>query len=735
MNLEVHEEVKPTSKLAIEDEATIKANSQAEQLEMTSESISDQTLESKLEHTSGKYLEDGKENNEEDATLASENEIKNNENQNETTKNTILTGEAALVMEKENEIGQVSYELKDKSRPNQTNEKIGYSKPIPTQVTEEKAESQIQIKQDAENLSCSSKASIIIETSKLEIHEQTIKFIGDVKDEASKDKTILDLEDSKEAVAINEVRDKQIISTSLLKDYIFQQSLSLLTKVLIKQIKRSSSRPVELHETINSVEDAKFITDSLIVKDETFTISNEDSETIASEFETKENPVTEENIIKANADKETVRLDKSLEDDSAKTTYDSIMSSIEQDVVARSDESRGLELAHYDSQEQSEDDTWLSQNDKDTEDPEVLPSVEKDDRESVDRSIEEVIVIDDQKHEKDLDHETEIRIADIMSNVKCLEIESPSFDTKEAMEFINQENQKEQKKEADESTEDVIPIEDVKTSTKEPVVGGVNLGVPSVMDTTADEANKNVEVDEANEHLESTCDQSKPAEEDSGIKQESLELNEPGALVTAATEILKISRKDVTDDLLKVSQSHLKIQKYEVSAYTVDEHQSPKESHLSKSTESKMLTENLDSSLEQGETIAKLLVLDLKADSTSCTDTQCSNIVLRDQKEKSKSVEPAKFKMANMLHEPAKENAQVAEKLIGEKDSALTEDQQMDKEEIGAKTDEEDDEKMGSCSDVPVLVEASKDRDAKVKKNLIIYCQGLVQRSSIRSPR
>ncbi|KAK9067321.1 hypothetical protein SSX86_014647 [Deinandra increscens subsp. villosa] len=387
------------------------------------------------------------------------------------------------------------------------------------------------------------------------------------------------------------------------------------------------------------------------------------------------------------------------------------------------------ELVNCDSQEPSEDNTLLSQSDKNTEEPDVLSSVEKDVINGVDERSEEALIIDVQKHEKDLDHEPEVRIADVVSNVESPEIEPPCLHTKEApSEFIKQEDQREQKK-ADDSIEAVIPVEDVKTSTRD-------LEVPSAMDATADKPNnKTVEVHEAGKELlkdseshESTFDLSKPVEESSGLKQEPLEVDAPEILGTTATKDLKISQKYVTDDLIKESQTHPEIQKYEAPAYTVDKQQSPNEPHPK---ENKTLTEKIGSSYEQGEPIAESSIPEasnLKVDKASGTDTQSSKTFFIDQKEKSESVEPAKFKMDDVLHEPAKGNSEAAKNLTGEKDSGLTKDQQVDKEEIGesgVKTEEEyedededneDDEKMGSISDAPVMVEASKDMEVKAHK-------------------
>ncbi|XP_022038191.1 uncharacterized protein LOC110940930 [Helianthus annuus] len=125
------------------------------------------------------------------------------------------------------------------------------------------------------------------------------------------------------------------------------------------------------------------------VTDETITEikkSNEESEIVASEFKKLEDTVTE-------------TLDEPHTDDSGKTTYDSILSS---EIVTEA-----AKIVPEASPEM-----LLAK----PEDPEVLPSVEKD-------------VTDVRKHEKDLGHETEVKIADVVSNVECSEIETRHFDT------------------------------------------------------------------------------------------------------------------------------------------------------------------------------------------------------------------------------------------------------------------------------------------------------------------
>ncbi|KAM0003847.1 hypothetical protein Hdeb2414_s0266g00852431 [Helianthus debilis subsp. tardiflorus] len=432
-----------------------------------------------------------------------------------------------------------------------------------------------------------------------------------------------------------------------IKDIINEEAklTQLTSDTDVFQIERSSSRTDELLETKDSVEDtkdAKFTARNLGVTDETITEikkSNEDSEIVASEFKKLEDTVTE---------KEKETLDEPHTDDPEKTTYDSILSSgIATEAAKIVPECINAPAILTDTLPEASPEMLLAKpEDKITEDPEVLPSVEKD-------------VTDVQKHEKDLDHETEVKIADVVSNVECSEIEPRHFDT-------NQVNQKDQKKEADESIKDVIPAEDVKTSTRELEVGSVDLEVPSVIDATADNTNyKTLEVHEAgllkdDRHLESACDQSKSIEEGSGIKQEPLKLDASETLGTAAAEDLKISQKYVPDDL---SQTHPEVQNREVPACTVDK-QSPKES-----TEIKILTEKMDSSDEQAEPVAKSLV------------PEAGNL---------------------------KVNTTVS----------------VEKEESGVKTDEEDeeeedheeDEKTGSCSDAPVMVEASQDMEVKAHK-------------------
>ncbi|XP_076929586.1 uncharacterized protein LOC143594057, partial [Bidens hawaiensis] len=182
-------------------------------------------------------------------------------------------------------------------------------------------------------------------------------------------------------------------------------------------------------------------------------------------------------------DKEKETLNKPQADDSAKTTYDSTLSSTkpteDSKIVPECREVSAILTNNL--PKASPEILSAKHEDKITEDPKVLPSLEKDGR-------------DLQKHEKDLDYESEVRIADVVNNV---------------------ENQKEQKKETHESIEAVDPVEDVKTSTRELDVGSVDLEAPSVIDATADKANKKT----AEVPLESTCGPSTPIEESSGVKQ------------------------------------------------------------------------------------------------------------------------------------------------------------------------------------------------------------------------
>ncbi|XP_035833421.1 titin isoform X13 [Helianthus annuus] len=695
-NREIHGELEPTYEPVIEEQVTIETKPQLEQSDITSENITnDQTSESKLEHTSAKDTE-------EDDRLAPEIETKGIENLHETTKNIILTDEeVAVETEKEKERNEIEKQVSDTeldSTPTPVqkelaNEQIEYSKPIPVgniEVTEVKAESQIEVEntQAAEDLSCLSKASSVTEKSKAEIREdpqQTITVIGEVKDdivdEASEEKIAPVLEDSKASerqVNLPEIESTDTPSngrdTMKLEEDVscktretIEEQIALTSQLADREIleekddkpisERSSSRTDELLGTKDSVEDtkdAKFTAENLSVTDETITEikkSNEDSEIVASEFKKSEDTVTE---------KEKETLDEPHTDDSEKPTYDSILSSeIATEAAKIVPECINAPAILTDNLPEASPEMLLAKpEDKITEDPEVLPSVEKD-------------VTDVQKHEKDLDHETEVKTADVVSNVECSEIEPRHFDT-------NQVNQKDKKKEADESIKDVIPVEDVKTSTRELEVGSVDLEVPSVIDATADDTNyKTLEVHEAgllkdDKHLESACDQSKSIEEGSGIKQEPLKLDASETLDTAAAEDLTISQKYVPDDLINISQTHPEVQNREVPACTVDK-QSPKES-----TEVKILTEKMDTSDEQAEPVAKSLV-------PEAGNLKVNTTVSVDQKEKSESVE---------------------------------------KEESGVKTDEEDeeeedheeDEKTGSCSDAPVMVEASQDMEVKAHK-------------------
>ncbi|KAF5790723.1 hypothetical protein HanRHA438_Chr09g0398181 [Helianthus annuus] len=694
-NREIHGELEPTYEPVIEEQVTIETKPQLEQSDITSENITnDQTSESKLEHTSAKDTE-------EDDRLAPEIETKGIENLHETTKNIILTDEeVAVETEKEKERNEIEKQVSDTeldSTPTPVQKELAneieYSKPIPVgniEVTEVKAESQIEVEntQAAEDLSCLSKASSVTEKSKAEIREdpqQTITVIGEVKDdivdEASEEKIAPVLEDSKASerqVNLPEIESTDTPSngrdTMKLEEDVscktretIEEQIALTSQLADREIleekddkpisERSSSRTDELLGTKDSVEDtkdAKFTAENLSVTDETITEikkSNEDSEIVASEFKKSEDTVTE---------KEKETLDEPHTDDSEKPTYDSILSSeIATEAAKIVPECINAPAILTDNLPEASPEMLLAKpEDKITEDPEVLPSVEKD-------------VTDVQKHEKDLDHETEVKTADVVSNVECSEIEPRHFDT-------NQVNQKDKKKEADESIKDVIPVEDVKTSTRELEVGSVDLEVPSVIDATADDTNyKTLEVHEAgllkdDKHLESACDQSKSIEEGSGIKQEPLKLDASETLDTAAAEDLTISQKYVPDDLINISQTHPEVQNREVPACTVDK-QSPKES-----TEVKILTEKMDTSDEQAEPVAKSLV-------PEAGNLKVNTTVSVDQKEKSESVE---------------------------------------KEESGVKTDEEDeeeedheeDEKTGSCSDAPVMVEASQDMEVKAHK-------------------
>ncbi|KAJ0542308.1 hypothetical protein HanHA89_Chr09g0338341 [Helianthus annuus] len=715
-NREIHGELEPAYEPVTEDQVTIETKPQLEQSDITSENITnDQTSESKLEHTSAKDTE-------EDDTLAPEIETKGIENLHETTKNIILTDEeVAVETEKEKERNEIEKQVSEEddcpteldSTPTPVQKELANE--INIEVTEVKAESQIEVvnTQAAEDLSCLSKAEI------REDPQQTITVIGEVKDdivdEASKEKIAPVLEDSKaserqvnlpeiestdtpsngqdsmkleedvscktretieeQGALTSQLADREILEEKddkpiselqtfsedqkSIKDIINEEAklTQLTSDTDVLQIERSSSRTDELLETKDSVEDtkdAKFTAENLSVTDETITEikkSNEDSEIVASEFKKLEDTVTE---------KEKETLDEPHTDDSEKTTYDSILSSeIATEAAKIVPECINAPAILTDNLPEASPEMLLAKpEDKITEDPEVLPSVEKD-------------VTDVQKHEKDLDHETEVKTADVVSDVECSEIEPRHFDT-------NQVNQKDKKKEADESIKDVIPVEDVKTSTRELEVGSVDLEVPSVIDATADDTNyKTLEVHEAgllkdDKHLESACDQSKSIEEGSGIKQEPLKLDASETLDTAAAEDLTISQKYVPDDLINISQTHPEVQNREVPACTVDK-QSPKES-----TEVKILTEKMDTSDEQAEPVAKSLV-------PEAGNLKVNTTVSVDQKEKSESVE---------------------------------------KEESGVKTDEEDeeeedheeDEKTGSCSDAPVMVEASQDMEVKAHK-------------------
>ncbi|KAI3670085.1 hypothetical protein L6452_41703 [Arctium lappa] len=124
------------------------------------------------------------------------------------------------------------------------------------------------------------------------------------------------------------------------------------------------------------------------------------------------------------------------------------------------------ELMHCGSQEPSEDNALPSQNDKKIADLLVLPSVQKETTQGVDKRFEEAPAVDHQKHENDLAYTAKARTVDVLSMAESPEIEQQHINTKEAtLEPINQENQSEQKKEADENIQSDIPIEKVPKQT------------------------------------------------------------------------------------------------------------------------------------------------------------------------------------------------------------------------------------------------------------------------------
>ncbi|KAL7604180.1 hypothetical protein Lser_V15G20718 [Lactuca serriola] len=193
-------------------------------------------------------------------------------------------------------------------------------------------------------------------------------------------------------------------------------------------------------------------------------------------------------------------------------------------------------------------------------------------------------------------------------------------------------------------------------------------------------------------------------------EKEPLELDAPVTPGTTTTEDLEISQKHVTDDLIKISKIQPEIQTYEGSACTVD-NQSSNKPHLDESIERKLLTGNKDVANELGEPTTKPLIAeadDLKATKSSGTESQCSSEAFGEEK-----------KMGN---EKEKSQTAVAENLIEERETALTKDQQVDKEETGekgTKTDEEneeEDEDDNQMIDAPVMVEASKDIEVKTPK-------------------
>lgn len=166
------------------------------------------------------------------------------------------------------------------------------------------------------------------------------------------------------------------------------------------------------------------------------------------------------------------------------------------------------------------------------------------------------------------------------------------------------------------------------------------------------------------------------------------ELVAPVTPGTGVTDDLKISKKDLTDDLTKRSETQPEKQKYEASAaYTVDK-QSPNE----------LTAKSLISEVE-----------DLNAVKASSTEPQCSSEVLKEEEkmndEKDKSPEATKV------------DSQVCDQnIIGEREVVLTKDEKVDKEEIGDEENEEEEEEEDNekTGDAPVMVEASKDMEVKV---------------------
>nr|XP_043618304.1 reticulocyte-binding protein 1 isoform X1 [Erigeron canadensis] len=314
------------------------------------------------------------------------------------------------------------------------------------------------------------------------------------------------------------------------------------------------------------------------------------------------------------------------------------------------------------SQESPEEIALLSQNDKKIEDSPTLQSVEEEIMQSLDKGFEEDPV-------------------DVVNNAECSEVESPKLDTKkETPEFVNEENQRDQKYQVNEHKEAATPTEDVKSSTLE-------LEVPSAMDKTADKESNTekdpedtkAEVYEAEkevlteiEYPGSTISITKPTEEVPGMKQEMLELDVPTTLGSEATEDSIISQKHVTD------LSHEQAEPTKQS-FTADAE-------------------------------------DLNASKASGTEAQYGSEVA--QYETKTSDEKDEFEFA----ESTKGKTEVAENLNRDFAPPLRKDQQVDKEKTvdsAVKADEEneeDSEKLGSCSDAPVMVEASKDMDVKVHK-------------------
>ncbi|CAI9283312.1 unnamed protein product [Lactuca saligna] len=398
-------------------------------------------------------------------------------------------------------------------------------------------------------------------------------------------------------------------------------------------------------------------------------ISNKDQNLEFTEEEFPKILVTEEKTLEEDANKEKETLSESQADDLTKTTSDSIWSPTEQGIEVRSEESisRGYDAIH----KLEEKPTEVFEIASDV--AEIVPEGSKV-SESLPGNVQEASPM--MLLEKN-DPETTTTIEKITPEVAVIDVQKREKDFDYTPEAI---------------TIDAVP----------------NAECSDIQSVQKKEVDENIEREIPTEkELDATVT--------------------PG---TIATEDLEISQKHVTDDLIKISKIQPEIPTYEGSACTVD-NQSSNKPHLDESIERKLLSGNKDVENEQGEPTTKPLIAeadDLKATKSSGTESQCSSEAfgeekkMGDEKEKSQTAEPAKILFTDMMHEQTKGDSEVAENLIEKRETALTKDQQVDKEETGekgTKTDEEneeEDEEDNQMVDAPVMVEASKDIEVKTPK-------------------